>query len=133
MLRRKPIGHLLPGAHAVDREFRVQRSLSGSPVPVARVHALCEDAAVIGSAFYVMDYVDGRVPLDPRLPEMRPDERRAIYASMNETIARLHRVDPAAVGLGDFGRPAIISRGRSTAGRASTAPRRPRPSARWTG
>ncbi len=105
VLRRKPIGHLLPGAHAVDREFRVQRSLSGSPVPVARVHALCEDAAVIGSAFYVMDYVDGRVPFDPRLPEMRPDERRAIYASMNETIARLHRVDPAAVGLGDFGRP----------------------------
>jgi aminoglycoside phosphotransferase (APT) family kinase protein len=105
VLRRKPMGNLLPGAHAVDREFRVQRALLGSPVPVARVHALCEDDAIIGSAFYVMDHVDGRVRFDPRLPDLRPEERRAIYASMNETIARLHRIDPDAVGLGDFGRP----------------------------
>jgi aminoglycoside phosphotransferase (APT) family kinase protein len=105
VLRRKPMGRLLPGAHAVDREFRVQRALFGSPVPVARVHALCEDDAVIGSMFYVMDYVDGRPPFDPHLPEMRADERRAVYASMNETIARLHMVDPASVGLADFGRP----------------------------
>lgn len=105
VLRRKPVGQLLPGAHAVDREFRVQRALANSAVPVALVHALCEDDAVIGSAFYVMDYIDGRVPFDPRLPEMRPDERRAVYASMNETIARLHMIDPAAAGLADFGRP----------------------------
>jgi aminoglycoside phosphotransferase (APT) family kinase protein len=105
VLRRRPVGQLLPGAHAVDREFRVQRALANSPVPVARVYSLCEDDAVIGSAFYVMDYVDGRVPFDPRLPEMRPDERGAVYASMNETIARLHMIDPAAAGLADFGRP----------------------------
>ena len=105
VLRRKPMGRLLPGAHAVDREFRVQRALSGSGVPVARMHALCEDDAVIGSAFYVMDYVEGRVPFDPRLPDLRSDERRSIYTSMNETIARLHRLDPAALGLADFGRP----------------------------
>jgi aminoglycoside phosphotransferase (APT) family kinase protein len=105
VLRRKPVGRLLPGAHAVDREFRVQRALADSLVPVARVYALCEDDTVIGSTFYVMDYVDGRVPFDPRLPEMRPDERRAVYASMNETIARLHMIDPAAAGLADFGRP----------------------------
>src|SRR5215469_9285123 len=92
VLRRKPMGRLLPGAHAVDREFRVQRALSGSGVPVARMHALCEDDAVIGSMFYVMDYVEGRVPFDPRLPDLRSDERRSIYTSMNETIARLHRL-----------------------------------------
>ena len=105
VLRRKPMGQLLPSAHAVDREFRVQRALANSPVPVPRVYALCEDDTVIGSAFYVMDYVEGRVPWDPRLPGMRPEQRRAIYASMNETIARLHLLDPAAVGLSDFGRP----------------------------
>src|SRR4029077_17961616 len=105
VLRRKPMGQLLPGAHAVDREFRVQRALAGAGVPVARVHALCAEDAVIGSAFYVMDFVDGRVPFDPRLPDMHADERRSVYASMNETIAALHMLDPAAVGLGDFGRP----------------------------
>jgi aminoglycoside phosphotransferase (APT) family kinase protein len=105
VLRRKPMGQLLPGAHAVDREFRVQRALPNSGVPVARMHALCADDAVIGSAFYVMDFVDGRVPFDPRLPDLQADERRAVYASINETIARLHRLDPAAVGLADFGRP----------------------------
>jgi aminoglycoside phosphotransferase (APT) family kinase protein len=105
VLRRKPMGKLLASAHAVDREFRVMRALAATPVPVARVHALCEDDAVLGSAFYVMDHVEGRVFVDPRLPEFRPDERRAVFASMNETIAALHTVDPVAVGLSAFGRP----------------------------
>jgi aminoglycoside phosphotransferase (APT) family kinase protein len=105
VLRRKPPGVLLPSAHAVDREFRVMRALgAGSDVPVARVLALCEDASVIGSAFYVMEHVEGRIFWDPSLPEVPREERRAIFRGMNEAIARLHAVDPAAVGLGDFGR-----------------------------
>lgn len=104
VLRRKPLGKLLPSAHAVDREFRVQRAIAKAGVPVARVHALCEDDDVIGSAFYVMDFVRGRVFWDPRLPELKPRERAAIFDSMNETIAAMHRVDPIAVGLTDFGR-----------------------------
>ncbi len=105
VLRRKPPGPLLPSAHAVDREFRVLRALQGSAVPVPPVFALCEDDAVIGSAFYVMGYVPGRVFYDARVPGATPAERAAIYDSMNATIAALHSVDPAAVGLGDFGRP----------------------------
>jgi len=105
VLRRKPPGVLLPSAHAVDREFRVLRGLQGTAVPVPPVFALCEDDGVIGSAFYVMGYVPGRVFYDARLPGVSPAERAAIYDSMNATIAALHSVDPAAVGLGDFGRP----------------------------
>ena len=106
VLRRKPMGHLLQSAHSVDREFRVLKALGGTDVPVPRVYALCEDDAVIGSAFYVMEFVPGRVFFDPRLPGLSPAERAAIFDSMNDTIARLHRVDPAAVGLADFGRSA---------------------------
>jgi aminoglycoside phosphotransferase (APT) family kinase protein len=105
VLRRRPMGTLLATAHAVEREFRVLGALADSDVPVPRVHALCEDPDVIGSAFFVMDHVEGRVCMDPRLPGMSAPERRAVYASMNATIARLHRIDPARVGLGDFGRP----------------------------
>ena len=105
VLRRKPPGHLLPSAHAVDREFRVLAALAGTGVPVARVHALCEDLNVIGSMFYVMDYVEGRVFWDQRLPELSRAERAAVFDSMNEGIARLHRVDPAQVDLSDYGRP----------------------------
>jgi aminoglycoside phosphotransferase (APT) family kinase protein len=105
VLRRKPPGPLLPSAHAVDREFRVLRALAGTDVPVPRVHALCEDTAVIGSVFYVMEHVAGRIFWDMRLPGLAPDERAALFDSMNATLARLHRVDPAAVGLADFGRP----------------------------
>ena len=106
VLRRKPPGPLLPSAHAVDREFRVMRALAATPVPVPRVHALCEDDAVIGSAFYVMEHLDGRIFWDQRLPEIAsPAERAAMFQSMNMVIADLHRVDYAAVGLGDFGRP----------------------------
>ena len=105
VLRRKPMGALLASAHAVDREARVLRALAATAVPVPQVHALCEDASVIGSAFYVMDHIEGRVLWDARLPGMTPSDRRAIYDQMNATIAALHSLDPAALGLGDFGRP----------------------------
>jgi aminoglycoside phosphotransferase (APT) family kinase protein len=105
VLRRKPLGQLLPSAHAVDREYRVMRALSGTEVPVPEVYALCEDEAVIGSVFYVMEFFDGRVFWDPRLPGLSPAERRAIFQSMNDVIAALHSVDYVAVGLAEFGRP----------------------------
>jgi aminoglycoside phosphotransferase (APT) family kinase protein len=105
VLRRKPPGPLLPSAHAVDREFRVIRALADTSVPVPRVYALCEDDAVIGSAFYVMEHLDGRIFWDQRLPGIAPAERAAMFDSMNAVIAALHTVDYAAVGLGDFGRP----------------------------
>ena len=106
VLRRKPMGALLQSAHMVDREFRVIRALAGTGVPVPRAYALCEDEGVIGSAFYVMDFIAGRVFMDPRLPGLAASERAAIFDSMNQTIANLHQVDPAAVGLSEFGRPA---------------------------
>ena len=105
VLRRKPAGAVLPSAHAVDREFRVQRALAGSGVPVPRVRALCTDPTVIGSMFYVMDYVDGRIFWDQSLPGLDRTERAAIYDAMGATIAALHRLDAAALGLADFGRP----------------------------
>lgn len=105
VMRRKPAGKLLPSAHAVDREFRVISALAGSDVPVARALALCTDDAVIGSMFYLMDCVDGRIFWDPTLPGLTPSERAAIFDEMNRVIAALHRVDPAAVGLADYGRP----------------------------
>jgi aminoglycoside phosphotransferase (APT) family kinase protein len=106
VLRRKPPGPLLPSAHAVDREFRVMRALAATPVPVPRVFALCEDDAVIGSAFYVMEHLDGRIYWDQRLLEIASAaDRAAMFDSMNKVIADLHGVDYAAVGLGEFGRP----------------------------
>ena len=105
VLRRKPLGRLLPSAHAVDREYRVMRALSGTAVPVPEVYALCEDDTVIGSAFYVMEFLDGRIFWDPRLPDLAPAERRAMFQSMNAVIAALHLVDHVAVGLAEFGRP----------------------------
>jgi aminoglycoside phosphotransferase (APT) family kinase protein len=104
VLRRKPPGKLLPSAHAVDREYRVIRALAGTEVPVARALALCEDESVIGTAFYVMEYVSGRVFWDPRLPDLGVAERHAIHDEINRVIAALHGVDPEAVGLGDYGR-----------------------------
>ena len=106
VLRRKPLGALLASAHMVEREFRVIAALAGTGVPVPRVHALCEDAGVIGSTFYVMEFVPGRVFMDARLPGLPAADRAAIFDSMNDTIARLHQVDPTALGLADFGRPA---------------------------
>jgi aminoglycoside phosphotransferase (APT) family kinase protein len=105
VLRRKPPGRLLPSAHAVDREYRVIMALANTDVPVARAYALCEDPAVIGAAFYVMDYVEGRLFWDAALPEVAPLERRAIYEEMTRVMAALHSVDYAAVGLGDYGKP----------------------------
>jgi aminoglycoside phosphotransferase (APT) family kinase protein len=105
VLRRKPPGRLLPSAHAVDREFKVISALHKVGFPVARPHVLCEDDSVIGTAFYVMDYVDGRVLWDPALPGMTREQRAAIWEEQNRVIARLHLIDYRAVGLEDFGKP----------------------------
>ncbi|HUF85809.1 MAG TPA: phosphotransferase [Thermohalobaculum sp.] len=105
VLRRKPPGQLLKSAHAVDREFRVQRALGETDVPVPQMHLLCEDEGVIGSMFYVMGYAPGRHFMEPTLPDLGPDERGAMFDAMNRVLAALHSVDYAAVGLGDFGRP----------------------------
>ena len=105
VLRKKPAGPLLASAHQVDREFRVMQALGGIGFPVPHMRAYCEDAAVIGTPFYVMDFLDGRIFRDARLPGMQPAERTAIYDSLNATLARLHQVDVAAIGLVDFGRP----------------------------
>ena len=105
VLRRKPPGKLLPSAHAVEREFRVISALHPTGFPVARPHALCEDESVIGTAFYVMDCVEGRVLWDQSLPGMTKAERFAIWDELNSVISRLHLVDYRAVGLEDFGKP----------------------------
>ncbi|HEY6430838.1 MAG TPA: phosphotransferase family protein [Acetobacteraceae bacterium] len=105
VLRRRPMGKLLPSAHAVDREYRVIRALTGTGVPVPGVYGYCGDDSVIGSTFYVMDYVPGRIFFDPRLPDQPPAERRAMFGSMNDVIAALHSVDWRAAGLEGFGRP----------------------------
>jgi aminoglycoside phosphotransferase (APT) family kinase protein len=105
VMRRKPPGKLLPSAHAVDREYRVITALAGSDVPVPRTYCLCSDESVIGSMFYVMDCVEGRVLWDPQLPGLAPAERGAIFDEMNRVIAALHRVDYAAIGLADYGKP----------------------------
>ncbi len=107
VLRKKPPGELLPSAHMIEREYRVMAALAQTDVPVPVMRLLCEDTAVIGTAFYVMDYLDGRIPAEPSLDEgYSPEERAAIWDSANDALAKLHNVDPEAVGLGDFGRPA---------------------------
>jgi len=105
VLRRKPPGVLLPSAHAVDREFTVISALSKQNFPVAKPYALCTDDNVIGSMFYVMDKVEGRVFWDLKLPGLEPAERRAIYEAQTDALAALHRFDPAEIGLGDYGKP----------------------------
>ena len=104
VLRRKPPGKLLPSAHAVDREYRVIRTLHAQGFPVAEPFAYCADESVAGTPFYVMGFVDGRVFWEPQMPGSNPAERAAVYDSMNATIARLHTFDPAQIGLGDFGK-----------------------------
>jgi aminoglycoside phosphotransferase (APT) family kinase protein len=104
VLRRKPPGKLLPSAHAVDREYRVIRALSAQGFPVAKPLLYCDDERIAGTAFYVMGFVDGRVFWEPQMPGSNPAERAAVYDAMNATIARLHSFDPAAIGLGDFGK-----------------------------
>jgi len=106
VLRRKPPGALLKSAHAVDREYRVISALADTDVPVPKTHVLCEDDSIIGSMFYVMEYMEGRILWDPVLPEASDNaERAAIYDAMNQTMAALHNVDVASVGLADYGRP----------------------------
>ncbi|MET0363301.1 MAG: phosphotransferase [Sphingobium sp.] len=105
VLRRKPPGQLLKGAHAVEREATVLTGLGKAGFPVAHVHGLCTDDSVIGTWFYVMEMVEGRIFWDAAVPEVSKAERAAIYDAMNVTIAQLHSVDYVAVGLGDYGRP----------------------------
>ncbi|WP_158812972.1 phosphotransferase [Methylocapsa sp. S129] len=105
VMRRKPPGKLLKSAHMVEREYRVLRALDGAGFPAPRALALCEDESVIGSVFYLMNHVDGRIFWDPSLPDLTPDERGEIYDSMNAALARLHAVDVVAAGLGDYGKP----------------------------
>jgi len=104
VLRRKPPGTLLGSAHQVEREFRVLSALADSGLPIPRVLDLCEDETVIGSVFYVMEFVAGRSFWDQTLPDVPPSEKPAIYAAMVTTLAQLHRIDPASVGLADLGR-----------------------------
>lgn len=105
VMRKQPPGKLLPSAHQVDREYRVMKALQDTDVPVPRMYALCEDPDVIGTKFYVMEWVDGRVFVETRLPSLQREERRSIYLNLAQVLAKLHNVDPEAVGLAEFGRP----------------------------
>jgi aminoglycoside phosphotransferase (APT) family kinase protein len=105
VLRRKPPGKLLKSAHMIEREFRVLKALEGAGYPAPRALAFCEDESVIGTAFYLMNFVDGRVLWDPALPDLQREDRRSIYDAMNEGLARLHLIDVAAAGLSDYGKP----------------------------
>jgi aminoglycoside phosphotransferase (APT) family kinase protein len=105
VVRRKPPGTLLPGAHAVEREYRVLAALGGQGFPVPRVHGLCEDESLIGTAFYVMGMVEGRIFWEAQLPGLSREQRAAAFDSMNTTIAQLHNFPPEAIGLGDYGKP----------------------------
>ena len=106
VLRRKPPGKLLPGAHAVEREYRVMAALGDVGFPVPRVHGLCEDQGLIGTPFFVMDLVEGRIVWEAHFPGLSREDRSAHFDAMNETIARLHGFDPAAIGLADYGKAA---------------------------
>ena len=105
VLRRKPPGQLLPGAHAVDREYRVITALRKQGFPVARSYGLCLDETVIGTAFYVMEMVEGRIFWNVSFPEVPDAERPAYFDAMNAALAQLHGIDPEAAGLGDYGKP----------------------------
>src|SRR3954463_13146737 len=105
VLRRKPPGKLLPGAHAVDREYRGLAALAGQGFPVPRVHGLCTDESVIGTPFYVMDMVEGRIFWEADFPQVPREDRPLYFDAMNRTIAALHAIDPEAAGLGDYGKP----------------------------
>ena len=105
VLRRRPPGTILKGAHAVEREAEVMSRLGAAGYPVPRVHAICTDDAVIGSWFFIMEMVEGRVFWDATLPGVPDNERAQYFAAMNQTIAQLHAVDPQAVGLAEFGKP----------------------------
>jgi aminoglycoside phosphotransferase (APT) family kinase protein len=104
VLRKKPGGALLPSAHAVDREYRILKALSSTDVPVPHVRLLCEDPEVIGTIFYVMNYLPDRIYIDRAMPGVDAAHRRATFQDMASVLARLHRLQPESVGLGDFGR-----------------------------
>ena len=104
VLRKKPPGKLVASAHQVDREFRVISALARTDVPVAPARLLCTEDSVIGQMFYLMDAVPGRILINAAMPDQTPAERTAIFDSLNDVLARLHKVDPAKVGLGDYGR-----------------------------
>jgi aminoglycoside phosphotransferase (APT) family kinase protein len=107
VLRSKPgpVAKLLPSAHAIEREYKVLAALSKTDVPVAKVYCLCEDENVIGRAFYVMEHVEGRILWEQSLPDMSSKERAEIYAELNRTLSKLHKVDFASIGLADYGKP----------------------------
>ncbi len=105
VLRKQPPGELLPSAHAVDREYRVMTALASTGVPVPRTYAYCDDRSIVGTPFLVMDFADGRQFFDPALPELPAAQRTALWDDINAVLARLHGVDYAAVGLGDYGKP----------------------------
>jgi len=105
VLRRKPFGVLLPKAHMIEREFKVMKALARSDVPVPQVRAFCDDHGVIGAPFYMMEYVNGRIFWDARLPGVSSSDRRHVYAAMADTIVKLHKLAPADLDLGDFGQP----------------------------
>jgi acyl-CoA dehydrogenase len=105
VLRKKPSGVLLPSAHAVDREYRVMKALASTDVPVPQMLAYCEDENIIGTPFFIMEYLDGRVFVDQSLPGLMPSERQHIYEQMNRTISAIHRLDYVSLGLETFGKP----------------------------
>ena len=104
VLRKKPPGQLIASAHAIDREYRVMKALQGSDVPVPRMFSYCEDESIVGTPFYLMEFLEGRVLVDQSLPGMEPTERGAIYREMNRVIAALHSVDYEAAGLASYGK-----------------------------
>ncbi len=124
---------LLKSAHAVDRRVPCAKALEGSKVPVAKMHLLCEDDSVIGSAFYVMDFLDGRNFADPRMEGESNATRTGVIDEMNRVLAELHMVDIDAVGLSDYGPPGNYFERQVGRWSNSTAPRRPRTFPRWTG
>jgi len=105
VIRKKPAGELLPSAHAIDREYRVMKALQATAVPVPEMLHYCEDATLMGTPFYVMRFLQGRIFFDQTLPGMSPEDRWAVYQDMNRAFSSLHTLNPEAIGLGDFGRP----------------------------
>jgi len=126
-----PVAKLLPSAHAIEREYAVMSGLQGTGVPVAQMHVLCDDESVIGRAFYVMEFVQGRVLWDQALPGMTAPERRTIYLEMNRVIAALHAVELSPKVWAVLANQAIISTGKLAAGASSTSRLSPSPYLRW--